>query len=66
VRISVGKCLHPQIVANVGGELVVIPATEPTGLPWGQWVEVARSAEHWRLGVWVEEVVEVKLPDLVA
>jgi hypothetical protein len=42
---------------------VTIPATSPTALPIG-WYEVGRTADYWKMGVWVTEVVEVKLPHI--
>jgi hypothetical protein len=64
IRIAIGKCLRQDFNILVGGTPLIIPATVPSGLPWGEWVEVARTSEHWKMGVWVEETVEVYLPEL--
>lgn len=45
------------MVALPTGEIITIPATQPTKLEG--WVEVARQSEHWRNGVWVTETTEV-------
>ena len=39
-----------------------VPATEPASLPFGDWLEVSRQSEHWKLGIWITEIVEVYLP----
>lgn len=41
---------------------IVIPATSPTNLPWGSYIEVKRVSEHWRQGIWLTEITEVLLP----
>jgi hypothetical protein len=47
----------------MGNITVSIPATSPSTLPFGNWYEVTRNSEHWRMGIWVTEIVEVKIPD---
>ena len=65
LSIQIPRCLRPQITLTssyVSSINVTIPATSYPDLPWGHWIEVgSRSSEHWKMGVWVTEKVEVYL-----
>lgn len=60
--LSLPKCLHDEInITLPDGQLIHIPATIPSILPEG-WFEVSRQAEHWKYGIWVNEIIEVYIP----
>jgi hypothetical protein len=61
--LNLPKCLRADISVNLpDGGSFTIPATTPPDLPWGGWLEVSRQSEHWKLGIWVTEITEIKLP----
>jgi hypothetical protein len=61
--LSIPKCLRAALACSLpGGGILNIPATQPSTLPFGGWLEVARQSEHWKYGIWVTEIVEVFIP----
>jgi hypothetical protein len=45
-----------------GDQTISIPETVPTAIPRDQFIEIERSSSHWKYNIWVEQIVEVKLP----
>jgi hypothetical protein len=61
--LNLPKCLRGSLSVSLpDGGSFNIPATTPSNLPWGGWLEVSRQSEHWKLGIWVTEITEVNLP----
>ena len=63
--VSLPKCLRGTLAITSGAGNFTIPATTPATLPFGNWLEVSRQSEHWKLGIWITEIVEVYLPAYV-
>lgn len=60
--VNLPKCLRSNLLVTSAAGNFFVPATVPATLPFGDWLEVSRQSEHWKLGIWVTEIVEVYLP----
>ena len=62
ISVNVRPSLRAQKTVTFGNKSVVIPATSPTSITRNQYIEIERSASHWKYNIWVEQIVEVYLP----
>lgn len=66
LSIQLPKCLRGEInithsLGENGDVTINIPATNVSNLPYNSWYELGRTADYWKYGVWVTELVEVYL-----
>jgi len=64
VSVNIRTCLRNTLTVSMGGKSIVVPKTTPTSLPWGEYTVIHRKVTHWKMNVWVEEVIEALLPAL--
>ena len=66
ISVNMRACLRTAKTLTFDGQTISIPATVPTAIPRDQFIEIERSSSHWKYNIWVEQIVEVKLPALTA
>ena len=64
ISVNMRACLRTAKTLTFDGQTINIPATVPTAIPRNQFIEIERSSSHWKYNIWVEQIVEVKLPAL--
>ena len=64
ISVNMRACLRTAKTLTFGDQTISIPATVPTAIPRDQFIEIERSSSHWKYNIWVEQIVEVKLPAL--
>ncbi len=62
IAINVKPSLREEKTVQFGTTIVTIPATTPTNIARGSYIEIERSSSHWKYNIWVEQIVEVLLP----
>ena len=62
ISVNMRACLRTAKTLTFDGQTISIPATVPTAIPRDQFIEIERSSSHWKYNIWVEQIVEVKLP----
>lgn len=62
ISINVRSSLRAEKTVTFGTTNVTIPATTPTTIARGSYIEIERSSSHWKYNIWVEQIVEVLLP----
>lgn len=62
ISVNLRPCLRTATSVAFDGKTISIPATVPTTIPRGTFIEIERSSSHWKYNIWVEQIVEVKLP----
>lgn len=62
ISLSVPPTIHPEITVASGTSLEYdVPATDPTELPYGDYICVDVQPEEWRFGVWLVREIEVRV-----
>lgn len=62
ISINVRSSLRSEKTVTFGSQTVTIPATTPSTIARGSYIEIERSSSHWKYNIWVEQIVEVLLP----
>jgi len=62
ISVNLRPCLRTATSVTFDGKTISIPATVPTSIPRDTFIEIERSSSHWKYNIWVEQIVEVKLP----
>jgi trimeric autotransporter adhesin len=62
ISVNMRACLRTAKSISFDGQTINIPATVPTSIPRDTFIEIERSSSHWKYNIWVEQIVEVKLP----